>query len=215
MVDFGVSAQTKDAELWENLYLEKQLSHNYNIHFNHEGRMTNNISKFNYAYGDFGFTGKLIKNLKYSVDYVLVFKQTQKRASTRHQWYVDLSYKIKMKPLELNLRSMFQQQVQDIRSSDDGSIPEDYFRNKATLKYQFGVYPWYKFEPYMACEVYDFLDSNTKYQPGVNRIRYFMGVFYNVNKKNAIELYYLIENNFNINNPPINYVIGLGYAKEI
>ena len=207
-----VKAQTQDAQLWENIYLEKMLSKKSSIHFNHEGRISNNISQFSYAYGDFGYTGEIIKNLSYSVDYVLVLKKIRDTPSTRHQWYVDLSYKIKMDPLSISFRSMFQQQVQDVYSSDAGAIPEDYWRNKITVKYSFEKYPWYKIKPYAAAEFYDFLDRNTKYQPGLNRIRYFAGIYYSINKKNEIEVYYLIENNLIINKPPENNVTDLGYA---
>jgi hypothetical protein len=110
---------------------------------------------------------------------------------------------------------MYQQQYQDLYSSDLGRYPENYLRNKLTLKYSFQKYPFYRFEPYLASELYYHMDNNNIYGPQFDRLRYFSGVFYSFNKSNKLELYYLIEKNFNINNPPTNYVIGIGYEIEL
>jgi hypothetical protein len=205
-------AQYNDAQLWENFSISKKLTRNSNLHFNHEGRFTNNMSLFYYLYGDIGITRSINKYFKIELDYVLVWKQTNTRESWRHQWYTALIFKHKLfKRLEFGDRFMYQQQYQDFYSSDAGRYPQDYLRNKLMLFYNFKTYPYYKFSPYISTETYYHLDNNDKYGPQFDRNRYFAGVFYNFNKKNALELYYMIEKHFNINNPPTNYVCGIGY----
>jgi hypothetical protein len=202
----------QDAQLWENISVSKKITRNSSLHFNHEGRFANNITLFHYAYGDFGITKYLGKHFKIEGDYVLVWKKTEDHVSWRHQFYTALLFKQKFhKRLELELRGMYQQQYQDIYSSELGRYPSDYVRGKITLSYTFNKYPFYRFEPYVACESYYHLDNNDKYGAQFDRLRYFLGIFYNFNKKHALELYYLFENNFNINNSATNFVIGIGY----
>lgn len=209
-------SQVNDAEFWENISVSKKITRNSNFHFNHEGRIAYNISLFHYAYGDFGITRNLTKHFKIEMDYVLVWKQTELRESWRHQWYTALLYKDKFnKRVELNLRSMYQVQYQDIYSSDLGMYPSNYLRNKITVSYIFNKYPFYLFKPYLALESYYHLDNNDKYGSQFDRLRYFAGVFYNFNRKTALELYYLIEKNFNTNSPTTNYVIGIGYEFDL
>jgi len=208
-------SQTQDAQLWENITLSKKLTGTTAIGVNHEGRFANNISQFHYAYLDFGFFKYFGKHFKTALDYVLVWKVVEDRESWRHQWYVALSYKTKLeKRIPFDFREEYQQQYQDIYSSDLGRYPENYFRSKLTISYDFKHFPFYKFKPYVASEVYYHLDNNNKYGRGFDRIRYFIGNFYSFNKKTQLELYYMIEDNFNINNPPVNFVMGIGFERE-
>ena len=209
---YSCFSQEKDAGLWENLSLTKKLTRNYTFHFDHEGRISNNVSQFYYLYGDFGITRNLTKHFKMELDYVLAWKKNYIRENWRHQWYTALFFKEKFfKRLELELRSMYQQQYEDIYSSDVGRYPANYLRNKITLTYIFAKYPFYHFDPYIAIESYYHLDNNNKYGPQFDRIRYFLGVYYKFNKSNSLEFYYLIENNFNTDGALINYVSGIGY----
>lgn len=207
-------AQYNDAQVWENISLDKDIYRKLNLHFNHEGRIVDNASRFVYAYGDIGLTYKYSKRLKFSGDYVLVFKQTDKRFSTRHQWYVDFTYKIKRKRFELAWREMFQQQVQDIYSSDFGAVPDNYLRNKITATYVFKKGFLYRIKPYAATEFYYRVSNHDKDGYGFKRNRYYLGSYYAINKKAEIELYYLVELNYNISDPPTNYVAGIGFSKS-
>jgi hypothetical protein len=212
---FAKYHQVEDAQLWENISVSVKLTRLTTFHFNHEGRIANNISLFHYAYGDFGITRMLNKHFKVEGDYVLVWKQTEDHVSWRHQFYTALIFKQKLTPFELELRGMYQQQYQDIYSSDLGRYPSDYLRGKFTLSYKFNTYPFYRFEPYFATETYYHLDNNDKYGSQFDRMRYFVGCFYSFNKKNTLELYYLFEKNFNTNDAAMNYVIGIGYELNL
>jgi hypothetical protein len=216
VLNFSSFAQDRpvhDAQIWENISVSKDIFRNYNLHFNHEGRITNNASLFYYAYGDFGLTRILNKHFRITLDYVLVWKQTFTRTSWRHQWYVAGTFKQKfLKRFQIDVRSMYQKQYQDIYSSDLGRYPDDYLRNKITLKYAFEHYPFYRFSPYLATESYYHLNNNNDYGPEFDRMRYFAGVYYSFSKQQALEFYYLIEKNFNINSPSVNFVTGIGYS---
>ena len=209
------SAQYNDAQLWENISIDKDIFRRWNLNFNHEGRIVDNASRFVYGYGDFGLAFKYSKKFKIAADYVIVFKQTDKRPSIRHQWYLATTYKIKKKRWELAWREMLQQQVQDIYSSDFGAVPDNYIRSKFTLNYSFKKGAMYRIKPYAATELYYRLSNYDKEGPGFKRNRYYLGGYYAFNKKTELELYYMIEKNYNIINPPTNYVFGIGFSKTI
>ena len=215
-LSISLKAQINDAQLWENIEVTKKFSKTWAFHFNHEGRIVNNFSEFHYAYGDFGIVRKFSKSLKMSLNYVLVWKKTDSHDSWRHQYYVSLTYnKDFLDHFNISLREEFQTQYQDIYSSELGKYPEHYLRSKATITYDPVYYPFYKIQPYIASEIYYHTDANDKYGPEFNRIRYFAGLFYHINKISDLELYYLYELHFNINNPPHNYVIGIGYGIKL
>lgn len=201
-------AQENDFAIWENIYLEKILPHKTTIHLNHEGRIKENASQFNYAYADVGITKKINKYFHFSFDYVFMEKALNTSFwSTRHQLYADVVYKYNRKSFRYYLRSMLQAQTQDIYSSESGSIPSYYLRNKIIVKYCLRRYT-----PYMATEFYYNLNSNSKLGKQFDRARYFAGCFYELDKANEVEIYYLFENHFNVNHSDNNYILGLGFS---
>src|SRR5207244_3517738 len=156
---------------------------------NHEGRITNNISQFHFAYADNGVTYVVNKHLAFSASYVFVVKRTTRVTSSRHQFYLDFTLKEKISQVKIYWRSMFQNQLQDLYSSDNGDIPDYYSRNKLTVKYFLETFPYYKFTPYISTEWYYRVSNWDDKGARFNRARYFLGCFYELNKKNSVELY--------------------------
>ena len=199
-------AQVNDFALWENIYLEKPVNKNTAIHLNHEGRINENASQFYYTYADVGLTYKINKHFNATLDYVFIEKQLNTKFwSARHQFYGDIGFKKNIKSWRFYLRTMVQSQVQDIFSSETGKIPSYYFRNKMTVKYNLGRYC-----PYLAGELYNKLSLPIIENP--DKFRCFAGCFYELDKSNEIELYYLLEKQINVNNPNTNFVAGIGFA---
>ena len=64
-----------DAQLWQNIYFEKNLTRKFNIHINEEGRLTENYSRPSYIYADIGLTYKAGKYLHLSAAWVPIAKR--------------------------------------------------------------------------------------------------------------------------------------------
>ncbi len=126
----------------------------------------------------------------------------------RHQYYFALSAKKKIKPFTFYLREMFQIEYNNYFTSENGIIPSYYFRTKATAKLKEKELG--KFTPYAATEIYFDANRNQKFGSQVDRLRYFLGTFYNLSGINALEYYYMIENNIHTTNQGINWVVGIG-----
>jgi len=205
----GAIAQVNDAQLWENINLEKNINPRLILRLNHEGRITENITRPSYYYLDWGANYKISKHFRSSIAYVLAQKRLpDDRWSFRHQVYADIVYRKKIKNFILNDRQMFLWQVKDFDVSSTGRFPEYYLRNKITVKYD----RFFKIAPYIAGEIYYKVNNYDYVQYGFNRIRYFMGCFFKKTEANEFEAYYLIERHFNVNNPQYNWIIGLGYT---
>jgi len=213
------SPALNDAEVWENIYLEKNITPKLVARINEEGRVTDNMAHPSFIYADVGFNYKLNKHVHLALAYVLTQKQQKNETwSTRHQAYFSVTLKKKFKNFVFDDRSMFQWQVQDVYSSPTGRYAEYYLRNKFSIKYE----KFFKIQPYLAEEVYYYINQPYVYWLyDFNRVRYFAGVYYNISLINQWELYYLFENNFNqistsqtkvAINPQNNFILGLGYS---
>ena len=204
-----------DAQLWENIYLEKNIfSKKYIAHINHEGRITENNSQFHYAYLDAGLTYKFKKYLRFSADYVFLYKKTfdinntDFRNSLRHQVYLDFVVRKKIhKKFIFSDRNMFQWEWDDIYSTPSGNVSQFYYRNKLTVKYDRGT-----LNPYIATEQYYSMVFYDKYGHQFDRSRYYLGVFYEMDAVNEFEAYYMLERHFNVDFPQNNWVIGIGFS---
>ncbi len=218
-ISIAQSRPQKDAQVWENIYIEKNITKRLIARLNEEGRITNNMINPSFIYADMGFNYKLNKRIHLALAYVLTEKQQPNKPwSTRHQAYFSLTFRKKFNDFMFDDRNMFQWQVQDIYSSPTGRYAQYYIRNKFSIKYE----KYFKLQPYIAEETYYFLNEPYVYwQYKFNRVRYFAGIYYNVSLINQWEIYYLFENNFNqtkfnsnndVANPQNNYVIGIGYS---
>jgi hypothetical protein len=203
------NAQTNDAQLWENINLAKNINPRLLARINHEGRITENITRPSFYYFDLGLDYKISKHFHATLAYVWVEKRLINDFwSTRHQAYFDIVGKIKWKNFQISDRQMFLWQVKDYYSSDNGKVPDYYLRNKLTIKYEKN----FKLSPYIAAEIYYKMNDKNYLRYHFNRTRYFAGLFYRTNLKNEFEVYYLLEKHFNITDPPTNWIIGVGYT---
>jgi hypothetical protein len=201
-----------DAALWMNAYLEKKLGSRFNVHLNEVLRFNHNITRYYYSYTDVGVTYKIKDWWHATLDYVYVTNDaptnnfTSEYLSIRQQLYFDMTFKYDYGDFRLNYRTMVQGQVKDYNSSKKGYIPNWYYRNKLTLKYTLSR----RITPYVASEIYYHFATNLGDE--FDRVRYFAGFFYHIYSHSDLELYYMIQKQFQVFQPSTDYVIGLGYA---
>ena len=204
------SQRQPDMGMWNTISVEKVFSKNYSVSIDEEIRLRDNISRLNLLYTNFSFNYKPIKGLKIGLTYRSIQKyQGWIEFSLRHRMMLDISYKYRMGNFVLGYRSRFQSEVKDYYSSEKGQIPEWFWRNKVDFKYNIK-----KFEPYIGTEFrYQFTDPrNPEWNYGWHRYRSFIGVDYNINSKNSVGIYYLIQREFNVSDPEYIYILGLQYS---
>ncbi|MCX6294931.1 MAG: DUF2490 domain-containing protein [Bacteroidetes bacterium] len=205
-------AQTSnDAGLWCTFNVDKKLNKKFGLFLTEEYRMRENFTRSNLFYTDLGFTYKPADFLKISLAYRCIEKfQIDNTISFRHRGMLDISLKKKFGKVALSYRQRIQAEVRDVYSSDIGSLPEWFSRNKFELKYDLDK----PITPYLAVEFrYQF--NNPRAVEGNklwSRNRYFVGLDYKRNDKSTFGLYYMIQQEFNISAPQNQYIIGLEYS---
>lgn len=208
-------AQTQpDAGLWCTFTVEKEFTKKLTIGINEELRLRENYSRLNLLYTNPYITYKLRKRLKLGLGYRFISKYMYKesRFSYKHRLMFDISYKYKFEDLIISYRSRLQGEVRDYNSDPQGKQPEYYWRNKLDIGYEIG-----KFTPYIGTEVrYQIEDPRfpaSNY--GWHRARTYAGVDYEYNKKHSFGIMYLIQQEFDVDDPGTGYILGLDYKYKL
>lgn len=207
-----LAAQPKvqDAQLWENIGLEKSITPKLVARIVQEARLTENMTSPTFNYFDMGVSYKFSKHIHFTLAYVWAEKKVYNDFwMPRHQAYGSVTLRKKWNNFVFNDRQMFQWEVKDYLRAEDGGIPDYYLRNKITVRYD-KSFTW---APYIASELYYHVNrpyENTRYH--FDRVRCFAGLFYRTDKENELEAYYMIEENMNKKHDMRKFVIGLGYT---
>ncbi len=203
-----------DAGMWSTLNIEKKLKNNFSVFLTEELRLRENFSQINLFYTDIGVGYQHANILKVEVAY----RSVQKHLNTdfysmRHRLMLDITLKKKHNHFTLAYRQRFQAEVRNINSSNNGGVPDWYSRSKAELKYDLHK----KYTPYASCELrYQINDPrNVESNNTWHRARYAVGFNYEVNKRNVLGLYYLIQREWNVSIPENQFIIGLEYSIKL
>lgn len=202
--------KVQDAQLWENIVIEKNITPKFVVRVVQEARLTENMTSPTFNYFDMGGSYKFSKHVHFTLAYVWAEKKVYNDFwMPRHQAYAAMTLRKKWHGFVFSDRQMFQWEVKDIGRAEDGGVPDYYLRNKVTIRYD-KSFTW---APYIASEIYFHVNSPEPYvRYHYDRFRCFAGLFYRTDKENEFEVYYMIENNFNQNHQTMKYVIGLGYT---
>ncbi len=215
MLSFLGKAQViNDAGLWTTLNFEKKLNKKFAILLTEEFRMRENITRLNLFYTDLGISYKPAEFFKASISYRWIDKyQVEGYFSFRHRFSLDLLFKKKIENFIVSYRHRLQREVRDINSTYDGRLPEWYSRSKVEVKYDIGK----RLTPYVSFEA-RYQINNPRMQESDNtwhRSRYALGFNYEMNKRNTLGAYYLIQNEYNVSSPQNQYIIGLEYSLSL
>lgn len=213
----SVCAQrSKDAGMWATFSVQHTLNKKINFVVDQELRLRENFQRINLFYTNIGIDYKLNKFIKVSPTYrAIQKKRLDGFYSYRHRLMLDVTLKKKLNKITLSERVRYQIEVQDLYTSKKGRLAEQFLRFKTDFKYSLAD----KFTPYVSCELRYQIRSprgdGPIYDNNFHRIRNVLGIEYQLNKKNSVNLYYLIQTEFNISTPESIYILGLAYTLEI
>ena len=206
----------QDAGMWATLSLQHAINKKINIVIDEELRLKENYQRINLFYTNVGIDYKVNKFLKSSPTYrTIQKKRLDGNYSYRHRLMLDITVKKKIKKITLSERARYQIEVQDYYTSKKGKIPEQYLRLKTDIKYDLNkkITPYYSIE--FRYQIRNPRGDGPVYDNGFHRVRNVLGVEYEINKKNSINLYYLFQTEFNISTPESIYILGIGYTLTI
>jgi hypothetical protein len=208
--------ESNDAGMWNTFTVQHSFSKKLNLVIDQEFRLKENYQRINLFYTNIGVDYKINKFIKISPTYrTIQKKQLEGPYSYRHRLMFDVSLKKKFKKITLSERIRYQAEVQDFNTSKKGKLAEQFLRFKTDLKY--GVTD--KITPYVSCElryqIHAPRGDGPIYDNGFHRIRTVLGVEYEFNKKNSINIYYLYQTEYFISTPETIFILGIGYTLEI
>jgi hypothetical protein len=207
-------SQTEDLGSWMTFSLDKGLGDKFGFSFDQELRLKNNLTDINLVYSNFGFNYKAAKFLKISAVYRFIAKQKNDGAyGIRNRFYTDFSFKFKPGNWTLGYRARLQGEWRTAGyHSDLGNVPEVFLRNLFKVGYKAGDH----FSPYVATELrWQLQNPKLPWGNGFDRERYIIGTDYKINDKNTAGFYFLLQKEFNVNDPQTLYIIGLEYSISI
>lgn len=203
----SANAQQVDFWQWNTVSIDKSISKKFSVGFDEEVRFFRNASQLNLLYTNIGGSYKPNKFIKVSLVYRFLQKrQDDNSYSFRHRVFLDLAFKYKVKIVSFTYRSRLQSQVRDLHSSEKGYIPENYWRSKFDFKFDLKK----RYSPYLSAEFrYQFANWRIKEANNqFNRGRYYAGFDYKLGTVVTFGLYYMLQWEFNLNDPERDHVLG-------
>lgn len=211
----SMAQQSNDAGMWTTLSLQHPFNKKIALVIDQEFRLKENYQRINLFYTNIGIDYKLNKFIKISPTYRSIQKKRLEGTySFRHRLMLDVTAKKKLKKFTISERIRYQIEVQDFYTSKKGKLAEQFLRLKTDLKYNATE----KITPYISCEfryqIHAPRGDGSLYDNAFHRVRNVLGLEYEINKKNAVNLYYLFQTEFDISTPESIYILGLGYTLE-
>lgn len=209
----SAQGQTNDLGMWNTFSFEYKLTDKYSILATEELRLKENLSTINLWYTNLGFCFKYNPHLKAA----LVYRNIQKRLDNstygfRHRIMLDITYKTKISMISFSTRTRLQGEIVYPYASDKWEVPQYFWRQKFEFKYTIANSP---FSPYLGTELRtQFSNPRSKEFRGFgfSRTRFYAGCDYEINKNNTVGAFYLIQSDFQENDPTTLYIIGLEYT---
>lgn len=164
------------------------------------------ISQNNYT--EFGVNYKISKELKFSGAY----RFTQRGSmfnSTRfeNRFSVEGRYRVKLDDFRLNVRTRYLTRYRDVFTSENGKVPQRFFRLKAYLDYKINKQFW------LSGGTELFWQLTNYYGRGFNNLWLFGGIDYDLNKQQKISLTYIWQSReFASDDVAFGSVISLSYV---
>jgi predicted porin len=198
--------QQEDAGLWTNFSLQKDFGKDFSLTLSEELRLNENMTELGTVFTEISADYKLFKGFKAGLAYRYILKrQVEDYYSKRHRIVIDLSYRYKFDRLSLSIRERFNQQYSDVYSSETGMVPVNFTRTRLRVDYEIkkSVSVFTSGEWFFEMESMDefFYDN----------FRFVIGSEYAFNKRHAVEISYIINQEYNVKNELTSYIVGLAY----
>lgn len=202
-------AQENDAGFWVSAEVEKEVLKNFSLGLTEELRLKNNYGDFAQLLTDFGGVYKPLKFFSIGLYYrYSIIRNEELIYRKRHRMYVAMTARAKKNKLTLSNRLIALSQYSAVKSSETGKTPENYLRDKITIRYDMKK----KWEVFGAAEL--FLPVNHSARGTPDEIRFQAGIEKGI-KKSTIEGYFMIKKDINMPDPLTSYIIGIGYKYEL
>lgn len=215
IVAFKTYAQTDPLGTWVGADGDIKLSKKWEVNLKAQVRFSDNLQITRAFLGEAGVTYNIIKNLSVSGYYRYTGRLKKNADKTGyyyrpyHRFYAEANYKVKLVDwLRLSYRLRYQNQFMD----DDASLVADksYLRNRVELTYKNSS----RFSPFISADLFYRLNSDNGGN-SFNQIRYKTGTNIAINKRNSVDLFFMIDTPLGDNTNAKQPVVGATYKFDL
>lgn len=201
---FGISQIAEDFGSWTKASLNFNLNEKTNLNSKTELRTIDNSQKINQIYAQLSVDRKINKTLTTSFAWRLRSLNKEYNYLVNNRIHNDLTFKKKIGDFSFYFRLRTQYNINPIGLNDL------YERTRFKLKYKVNK----KTSSYLYNEFY-FLMNDPRQNSNFNKNRFGMGIKYKMNSNLGLNLKYVRMRDFNIENPMIINIIGLGVSIDL
>ena len=196
----------RDLEQWTSIGITKKINKHWKLSLDQEFRFTNDMSTFNVYFSDLGVDYKINKHFSFGTNYRFYQnKNSEGTFKTQHRWSTDATYKQKVNRFTLAYRLRFQNKDEDFYTSNSGNNLYN-LRNRLSVDYNIKDF---KIDPFFEVELFRQIDDVNTTE--LNKLRWTLGLEYNLKDVGDFELFYRLDNELNQTYNKDTYIIGFGY----
>jgi len=200
----SAKAQISDAQLWSRVSLSKKITKSLTGTVEQEVRIDHNYGFLKNVFTEIRVGYRYNKFVKYTLAYRYINRgQVEGGYISGNRLTGDLRLRYKMKPFIFSYRNRMQREY---RMEELGVREINYNRNKIAVAFDLDK----KFSPYFSFEVYYHMD-----QAEFDKNRYTLGVDFNLKNRNELTIYYRLQQEYNVNNPENQYIVGIGFGHTL
>ncbi len=198
------SAQESDLQLWTGPVVKYNLNDKFRLELEQQFRFNENISQYDYTFTEFAIRYKVFKYLDMKALYRHSFISEGQTGSELDEYdksrvavNASTGTEIFNTGIKVGYRITYQHSWENTTL-----IASNYFRNRFDVDYNLSKLV----DPYASYESYYRLDDKNEFRQN----RYTFGLTWKVSDKLDIDSFYRYQNEINVKNPEIDFIIGLG-----
>ena len=204
LLPFLAGAQiVSDAQQWTNFSVNKKVN-DFEFSLGEEIRFDENISHIDKLFTELSVEYKITKGFYVGSTYRFSRENDYETRNydMTHRIDLGLKYKFEVDKFKFGIKTKIQLK-KDLPYENNPTFS----RTEFAASYNFND----KLAPFISYEFYyQFNDQHV-----INKTRLSLGGKYAINDKNAIQVYYLFENKFNVKNLQHNHIFGVSYSIDI
>lgn len=194
-------AQEEDFQTWSKVELGYKISKKLSAELTEGFRLRENSSLPAKTFTDLSLTYRHNKKWRFGTGYrfIQLFDLNQD-IHLRHRMYADVVLRNKVKRWRVNYRSRLQHQV-------GVNHMEQYYRGRFSTSYNVRKTP---LEPSVAIEFFSDLSALQ-----IDKMRYTVAISHPLSKRSEITLYYRLQEEINVADPSLLYILGTGLSLSL
>lgn len=208
----GQYIEVRDFETWSSAKLKYKANKKWSFGVQGQFRLDYNSSELKGFFTEFSTGYKIAKKFEISAGLRYINKNDNEGniQGTEHyfRYQLDATYKHKIDKFSLKYRFRYQNVNEMGLSKEEGDVPVQYFRLKATAEYN--IKNW-KFDPILSAEIFNKYEKDS-YDNGFSDYRVTLGTNFKTKSYGKIGIFYRIEKEISSFYPKTTHIVRFKYT---